>query len=106
MSLTTALLILVILVGLLAVINLFFTVGVVRRLREHTELLTKKVKHEAPKVMLTAGERPDSFSAVTLDGEEITENSFTEGPTTLVGVFAYGCSSCEERRPKFVEYAK
>lgn len=103
MSVTT---ILIVLIGVLATLNLFLTVGVIRRLREHTELLAKKGRREGPKVMLAPGERPETFSAVTLDGEVVTDESLTEGPLTLVGVFAHGCSSCEERRPDFVAFAK
>src|SRR3954471_4137874 len=98
---------LTVLVGLLGALNLFLTVGVIRRLRKHTELLGNRPAGTAagPKVMLTAGERATPFQAVTVDGEPITEERLSGDPV-LVGAFAQGCSSCEERRPDFVSYAR
>ncbi|MEV7519882.1 redoxin family protein [Streptomyces sp. NPDC091371] len=99
--------VLVALVGALALLNLVFTFGVVRRLREHTEMLTKgnRVQGSGPKVMLGEGEKVGEFSAVTVDGAEVSQGDLAEG-TTLVGAFAYGCSSCDERLPAFLELAR
>jgi hypothetical protein len=105
MSFTVAL---VALVGVLGALNLLLTVGVIRRLREHTALLSNRPRGAAadgPKVMLAAGEHAAPFHAVTLDGEPVDENSLTGSPT-LLGAFAHGCTSCEERRPDFVAYAR
>jgi hypothetical protein len=104
MSFTVAL---VALVGVLGGLNLLLTVGVIRRLREHTDLLGNRPRGAAggPKVMLAAGERAAPFDAVTLDGEPVDENSLSGHPV-LVGAFAQGCTSCEERRPDFVAYAR
>ncbi len=104
MSFTVAL---VILVGLLTVLNLGLTVGVIRRLREHTERLSGKaaVRSSGPKVIAQPGDHAQSFAAVTVDGESVSDAELVGAPT-LVGAFAYGCTSCEERRPAFVEFAK
>jgi thiol-disulfide isomerase/thioredoxin len=102
MSLIAAL---AVLIGLLTLVNLGLTVGVIRRLREHTELLSKRVKAAGAKVMVSAGERTEPFAAITVDRESVSEADLVGAPT-LVGAFAYGCASCEERRPAFVEYAK
>jgi hypothetical protein len=96
----------VVLVGLLTVLNLGLTVGVIRRLREHTELLSNQTKTApAYQVMAAKGEQVQPFSAVTVDGDTISQTELLAAPT-LVGAFAYGCTSCEERRPAFVEFAK
>lgn len=100
---------LAILAGLMTVLNLALTVGVIRRLREHTELLsagtTGNAKPPIVAVMALAGERSKPFTAVTTDGLRVTEADLTGG-LTLVAAMAYGCSSCEERRPDFVAMAR
>lgn len=93
-----------ILVGLLTVLNLALTIGVVRRLREHTELLANRPRQVTVKVMAGPGERSKPFDAVTVDGDLISDADLTGG-RTLVGILANGCTSCEERRPEFVELA-
>lgn len=93
-------------VAVLGLANLFLVVGVIRRLREHTEMLTKQVKTSGPKVMLGVGERAEPFAAATTEGSPFTEDSLARGTATLIGLFAHGCSSCEERRPDFVRYAR
>ncbi|WP_328989056.1 hypothetical protein OG394_22785 [Kribbella sp. NBC_01245] len=98
---------LAILAGLLTVLNLALTVGVIRRLREHTELFEARgnVKPPVVPVMALAGERSKPFTSVTTDGVQVTEADLTGG-LTLVAAMAYGCSSCEERRPDFVAMAR
>jgi thiol-disulfide isomerase/thioredoxin len=103
MSFTVAL---VVLVGLLTVLNLALTVGVIRRLREHTERLSNRpARSSGPKVIAQPGEHAKPFAAVTVDAEQVSEAELVGAPT-LIGAFAYGCTSCEERRPAFVELAK
>lgn len=93
-------------VGLVCVLDLLLTVGVIRRLREHTQLLAgASTDGPPPAVMLGPDEQVGSFQAEAVSGESLTQDLFQEGPT-LVGVFAHGCSSCEERLPQFVDYAK
>ncbi|MFF4951432.1 redoxin family protein [Streptomyces chattanoogensis] len=98
---------LVALAGGLGVLNLIFTFGVVRRLREHTDLLSQRNRTQGagPKVMLDAGETVGAFDAVTVEGTALSQTDLATG-TTLVGVFAYGCSSCDERLPAFLELAR
>ncbi|MYU54692.1 MULTISPECIES: TlpA family protein disulfide reductase [Streptomyces] len=98
---------LVALVGALGVLNLAFTFGVVRRLREHTDLLSQRNRSQGsgPKVMLDVGETVEAFDAVTVDGTALSQADLATG-ATLVGVFAYGCSSCDERLPAFLELAR
>jgi hypothetical protein len=97
---------LVAIVGLMCALDLFLTVGVIRRLREHTALLAGgSADGPPPQVMLGPDEPVGEFEAAALTGESITQEIFLEGPT-LVGVFAQGCGSCEERLPGFLEHAK
>jgi hypothetical protein len=94
-------------VGLIAALDLLLTVGVIRRLREHTDILAGRGTADGPppSVMLGPDETVRPFAAADIAGEAITEDVFRAGPT-LVGVFAQGCSSCEERLPHFLDYAR
>ncbi|WP_018353331.1 TlpA family protein disulfide reductase [Longispora albida] len=93
-------------VGLVSVLNLFLAFGVIRRLREHTETLTRLSGGgtEPGEVMLAAGEQVGEFEAVTADGTPISTGSLT-GPV-LAGFFSPTCQPCKERVPEFAAYAK
>jgi hypothetical protein len=97
----------VVVVGLLGLVNLLFAFGVVRRLREHTELLDKLSNRpaggDAGPIMLPAGETVGEFETTTIDGERVTRDDLTG--STLVAVFSPGCSACEAQMGKFVEFA-
>ncbi|MCA6096754.1 hypothetical protein LE181_31930, partial [Streptomyces sp. SCA3-4] len=89
-----------VLVGLLCSLDLVLTVGVIKRLREHTELLSRK--GDAPS--LATGEEVGAFSATSVDGEAVTDTMIdTE---TVVAFFSTTCGPCKEKLPKFVEYAR
>lgn len=101
----------VVVVGLLGLANLLFTFGVVRRLREHTELLAERpggdvVRRLPPghEVALVAGSEVPAYTTTTVDGEQVS----SDGPAapTLVGVFAPGCSACTEQLPSFLAFAR
>jgi hypothetical protein len=96
----------VVLVGLLCSVDLVLTLGVIRRLRHHTDLLAGQSDREPPGsdevVLLTDGERPADFTAVTTDGEAVSLQSLHG--ETLVGFFSPQCSACKERVPEFLEH--
>lgn len=95
-----------ILVGAICTIDLILTLGVVRRLREHTATLERLLQTGValppglPKVGATVGE----FTARTLDGEDISRSSLSG--ETLVAFFSPGCGPCEEKLPGFLEHAR
>lgn len=65
----------VILVGIVAVLDLLLTVGLVKRLREHTELLAPLLTFDGEagrRAIRPAGARPDAFEATTVDGTAVT----------------------------------
>lgn len=95
----------VVLVGVLCLLNLIFTFGVIRRLREHTEHLSK-LRHQPrlAELILPAGSRVADFTATTTEGEEISADHLTQ--RTLVGFFSPQCGPCKERMPQFIEYAR
>jgi thiol-disulfide isomerase/thioredoxin len=97
-----------VLVGLLGVVNLIFSFGVIRRLREHTGALDR-LSHggagggERP-VMTVPGAVVEDFAASTVDGEPVARDLLAG--TTLVGFLTPSCQPCQERLPLFVERAK
>jgi thiol-disulfide isomerase/thioredoxin len=91
-------------VGALTLLNLVFTLGVVRRLREHTALLDRS-SHPAH------GDSPTrpvdalvgDFTATTVDGATVSRA--TLAGETLVGFFSPGCEACDKLVPEFVGWA-
>ena len=93
------------LVGVLCLLNLLFTVGVVRRLREQTEELAQLRQQSGPgDLILPAGKRVEDFATATAVGAPVTADDLIQ--PTLVGFFSPTCGPCEERMPQFIEYAK
>ncbi|GAA4954848.1 TlpA family protein disulfide reductase [Actinoplanes utahensis] len=94
------------LAGLLGIVNLLLSFGVIRRLRKHSELLARQAADahgpDGP-LMLAAGQVAAPFEATANDGGAVSLASFTG--QTLVGFFSPGCSACEERMPSFLAYA-
>lgn len=103
---TAFLIALVGLVGAIAMLDLLLTVGVIRRLRQHTDkLATLQNLGGAPvQIVIGAGEQVGEFAATTTDGEPVSRDLLLEH--TLVGVLSPDCSACQEQLPTFVERAK
>jgi thiol-disulfide isomerase/thioredoxin len=96
----------VVVVGIIGLLNLLFTFGVVRRLREHTEALNGLERPSAT-VMLEPGKTVVDFTAVTVTGEPTSLDSLNRaGSPALVGFFSPNCPPCETKLPAFVEYAR
>ncbi|QXE38752.1 hypothetical protein KQY30_35645 [Streptomyces sp. GMY02] len=91
---------LVVLVGALCVLDLVLTVGVIKRLREHTELLTAP----PPEPAVTVGERVGEFAATTVGGSPLGPQDFAG--ETLVAFFSPTCKPCNEKLPDFLRYAR
>jgi hypothetical protein len=91
----------VIVVGLLCVLDLLLTFGVIRRLRKHTELLNSH-SGDAATLSLAPGDLPPSFTATDADGTTLS------GPAGLrvVAFFSASCSVCPLRAPDFVAYVR
>jgi hypothetical protein len=96
----------VVLVGVLGAVNLLFCLGVIRRLREHTEILDSIGDgHGGGRdLILPAGETAAEFAAVSLGGRPVSRASLA-GPT-LVAFFSPGCAPCTEQLPHFVDLAR
>ena len=82
-------------VGILCVLNLVLTFGVIRRLREDTARLAAEHRFA-----IEVGRRPAEFTARTIDGEEVSLKH-----PALVGFFAAGCEPCTAQIEPFVVQA-
>ncbi|MGN9837110.1 TlpA family protein disulfide reductase [Nonomuraea sp. H19] len=82
----------VVFVGLLCLFNLVLTLGVLRRLREHTAELER----------LAGGSMLMPYDPHVLVGRALPE---TAAGARLVGFFDVGCSTCHERAPQFADAA-
>jgi hypothetical protein len=92
-----------VLVGSVSALNLVLTFGVIRRLREHTTLLSGGGgARRQPRMMIEPGESPAEFTAATRDGEPLSRADVTGA---LVGFFTPTCGPCLERIPEFAAYA-
>jgi thiol-disulfide isomerase/thioredoxin len=94
------------LVGALGVLNLLLSVGVIRRLRRHTELLAKRpaeADDDVPASAAPVGTAVGGFRARSTGGDPVSER--TLGDRAVVAFFSPDCSPCRKRLPSFVEYA-
>jgi thiol-disulfide isomerase/thioredoxin len=92
-------------VGLLCVLNLVVSIGVVRRLRRHTERLDQLSLPAAPTLGLPPGEVVGEFATTTTDGQ-VVESRELLAERVLVGFFSPGCPPCAEQLPHFLERAR
>jgi hypothetical protein len=94
----------VIVVGVICLLDLALTVGVIRRLREHASLLATPLAGGALRDPIAApGVIVGEFAAMTTDGTPVTRASLTG--RTVVGFFSPSCAPCAQTVPKFTAYA-
>lgn len=86
----------------LCLINLVLIFGIIRRLREHTALLSEQAHADLPVTGLGTGDTPPSFTVTTTEGRVAT------GPAglRLVAFFSSSCSLCPKRVPVFADYVR
>lgn len=89
-------------VGVLCLADLLLTLGVIRRLRSHSELLAGYQAGGSVIVGLRPGGVPGPFSAVTTDGVAV---SAAPG-LRLAAFFASSCPACPEQVPAFLRYVR
>lgn len=88
-------------VGTLCALNLVLTLGVVKRLREHTEMFGAM---QGEPVRLEVGQEVGEFDTSTVLGEPLIRDLLTGA--TLFGFFSPTCEPCRDKLPRFVEYAR
>lgn len=94
-------------VGVLCLVDLLLTLGVIRRLREHTAIFARIPQlqpdlAESGVTTLADGEAPQGFRATTSDGMEVTG----PGGLRVVAFFSTTCPMCRERAPAFIDYLR
>lgn len=86
--------------GLLGVVNLLLTIGILRRMRADAETVAGMKGASSP-----SGLRPGSaigeFAVTTIDGEPLTDRTVTG----TVAFFSAGCEACHDLLPDFLAYA-
>jgi hypothetical protein len=102
MTSMTLITIVLVLLSTVVALNITLTVGIVRRLREHSTQLTELRNPDA--VMAGPETVTGEFSAETVDGQRLSERDW-QG-LTLVGFFSPTCTACHERLPVFIEHAR
>lgn len=92
------------LVAVLCLLDLVLTLGVVRRLRDHSSRLSLMQSGlGAEETLGKPGEAVEPFTALSAADEPVSLTDLAE--PTLVGFFSPNCPACEERLPGFVSYA-
>jgi hypothetical protein len=81
----------VVVFGMVLVVHLLLTVGLIARVRTLQELVTGGARETLPRV----GTRLTPFSIVAQDGSSVSDASLAE-ETTLVGFFTADCPWCEK----------
>ncbi|TDD74799.1 hypothetical protein E1293_29160 [Actinomadura darangshiensis] len=85
-------------------LDLVLTLGVIGRLRRHTELISNLTSGGRPYALHPEGGTAGPFETVATTGEPLSRDRLSG--RTLVGAFAPHCPACEEKLPAFVEYAR
>jgi hypothetical protein len=99
---TDALIVAVAALGVLTCLNLLLTYGLVRRVSEHDRQLAHRESGlPASKGEPAPGTPISAFTATTVDGRALTEQSFAAG-LAYVGFFSVACPPCHEQLPRFV----
>jgi hypothetical protein len=90
-------------VGVLSVLNLALCLAIIRRLREHTALLSRADIGGSSQLLAVGTEVP-AFTTRTVDGGEVGTEDLVAG--AAIGFFSPSCGPCKERLPEFVEWAR
>ncbi|MCX4597652.1 redoxin domain-containing protein [Streptomyces sp. NBC_01549] len=90
-------------VGALCVLNLVLSFGMIKRLRDQAEILNRNGRSN-PAVSVGMGDEIGEFTTLTEDAEPVDDNSLRHGDT-LVAFFSPTCRPCQEKLPKFVDFA-
>jgi hypothetical protein len=95
----------------LCCLDLVLTMGLIRRLRDHSRLLADVSSHSGGRgsvvprqdIMLHPGQTPEAFQVTTTAGETLASGGIVDG--TVIAFLSAGCSACEEQLAELVEHA-
>ncbi|HUR01280.1 MAG TPA: hypothetical protein VM347_01960 [Nonomuraea sp.] len=89
----------VVVIGLLCLLNLLLTVGILRRMRAEAN---RADRHSGPMFALGPGSPLGEFAAVTTADEPVSHDTLTG----VVAFFSADCEPCHALLPHFVEHAR
>ncbi|MEU2281571.1 hypothetical protein ABZ614_06290 [Streptomyces sp. NPDC013178] len=89
-----------VLMAVLCLLNLLLTVGVIKRLREHTEIIAP-IRQQAG---IRTGDEVGDFNVLSVDGEPLGRASLTHD--SVVAFFAPDCRPCKALVPEFIRWAE
>ncbi|NUW32372.1 TlpA family protein disulfide reductase [Nonomuraea sp. SMC257] len=98
-----------VLLGLLCLVNLLLTLGLVRRIKEHTKLIDALYEVvgsgglSGVRAGAAIGEAVGDFDATTVDGDRVTRDGLAEG--TVVAFLSPDCAGCREQLPELASWA-
>ncbi|MCX5554013.1 hypothetical protein [Streptomyces sp. NBC_00051] len=88
------------LVAVLCLLDLLLTVGVIKRLREHTEIIAP-IRQQSG---IRTGDEVGEFSVVSVDGEPLGRDFLADD--SVVAFFAPDCQPCKAVLPDFIRLAE
>ncbi|MFF5437685.1 TlpA family protein disulfide reductase [Streptomyces achromogenes] len=92
----------VVLLGILCVLNLLLTIGVIKKLREYGPAGPVGAPGEGMTPLRPGEELPD-FTALAEDGALVGASSLPDG--SLIAFLSPGCAPCRRELPELVAYA-
>ncbi|MBV9448277.1 MAG: TlpA family protein disulfide reductase [Streptosporangiaceae bacterium] len=92
------------LLGALSILNLLLLFLVIRRLRGHTEQLSRQPRFGGPP-RLPAGTEIPEFTATTVSGATISLAEL-RGSRSAVAFLSVGCAPCRDQLAEFIEFAR
>lgn len=93
------------LVGALGLVNLLLSIGVIRRLRQHTELLERRppsADDDVPASAVPVGTALGAFRSTSTQGVEVAFDTSAE--RLLVAFLSPDCSPCRTRLPHLLDH--
>lgn len=98
----TVLAVAVVFIGVLCLLNLLLTLGVIRRLREYSE--TQPAAEPIPVKIAETGSSPAPFDVLLNGGRAFSSDR--PATWTIVAFFSDTCPACKEGLPTFVKRAR
>jgi hypothetical protein len=90
----------VIVIGAVTVLNLVLTYGVIRRLRQHTDLLSKRATPPSQDLMRPVGTTVDDFDVAADDGGRVVRAGLSG--YAAIAFVSPGCQPCTDLTPRLL----
>jgi thiol-disulfide isomerase/thioredoxin len=92
-------------VGALGLVNLWLTIALARKLRDHGEQLARRPSGPRPLVGLPPGTQVPDFTLTTVAGATVSAEDL-RGHRSVIGFFSPGCAPCHDQIPAFAAFAR